>query len=165
MIETARLTLRPPQPGDWPAYRAYRMSPRSTLPGGGEAMAWSMFAAFFGHWTLRGFGRFVAVLRETGQAIGHFGPFMPAGHPEPELTWTLWDAGLEGRGLAFEAASAARDHALGALGWTTAVSYIEAGNTRSQALAARLGAVRDPSAAAPLGEAVQVWRHGTGRVA
>jgi RimJ/RimL family protein N-acetyltransferase len=164
MIETARLILRRPEAADWPAYRAYRLSSRSTAPMP-EGEAWTHFAAFFGHWALRGFGRLVATLKDGGRAIGHFGPFFPAGHPERELTWTLWDAALEGQGLAFEAARAARDHAFGALGWTTAVSYIAPDNARSQALAARLGAARDPAAANPYGDATQVWRHGRGVIA
>jgi RimJ/RimL family protein N-acetyltransferase len=159
MIETPRLILRAPQPGDWPAYRAYRFSPRSTVAGEDEALVWTLFAALFGHWTLRGFGRFIAVLRATGQAIGHFGPLQTAAHPEPELTWTLWDPAAEGQGLAFEAAAAVRDHVFGALGWSTAVSVIDAGNLRSQRLAVRLGAVRDAASPSPLGPDTQVWRH------
>ena len=161
MIDTARLTLRRPEESDWPAYRAYRLSARSTSPMP-EGAAWTHFAAFFGHWTLRGFGRFIATLQ--GRAIGHFGPFFPEGHPERELTWTLWDPALEGQGYAHEAALATRDHAFGPLGWTTAVSYIDPGNLRSQTLAARLGAVRDPVAPNPYGGATQVWRHGAGRL-
>jgi RimJ/RimL family protein N-acetyltransferase len=163
-LTTERLHLRRPEAADWPAYRAYRLSPRSTSPMP-EGAAWTHFAAFFGHWTLRGFGRFVAVLRATGQPIGHFGPFFPEGHPERELTWTLWDASLEGQGLAFEGARAGRDHAFGPLGWGSAVSYIDPANLRSQALAARLGAVRDPLAPNPYGDATQVWRHGRGVIA
>jgi RimJ/RimL family protein N-acetyltransferase len=158
-LSTARLTLRPPEAADWPAYRAYRLSPRSTIPDADEEIIWTLFAAFFGHWALRGFGRFIAVRRDTGAAIGHFGPFFPAGHPERELTWTLWDAACEGQGYAAEAAAACRDHAFAALGWETAVSYIAPGNTRSQALAARLGAAPDPAAPLPPGGGVQVWRH------
>lgn len=163
MIDTARLHLRQPLASDWPAYRAYRQTARSTSPAMPEGEAWTHFAAFFGHWALRGYGRFIAKLQ--GRPIGHFGPFFPESHPEPELSWTLWDATLEGQGYAFEAAQAVRDHAFGPMGWTTAVSYIDPVNTRSQALAARLGAVRDPQAASPYGEASQVWRHGAGRVA
>lgn len=162
MIDTARLTLRRPEDSDWPAYRAYRLSARSTAPMS-EGAAWTHFAAFFGHWTLRGFGRFIATLH--GRPIGHFGPFFPAGHPERELTWTLWDATLQGQGYAFEAAQAVRDHAFGPLGWTTAVSYIDPANARSQTLAARLGAVRDLTAANPYGDTTQVWRHGRGVLA
>lgn len=166
MIDTARLTLRRPDPSDWESFLAYRRSARSTL--GREAPtgeAWSMFAALFGHWQLRGFGRFIAVRRDTGRPIGHFGPFFPEGHPEPELTWTIWDAADEGRGYAHEAAMAARAHAFGPLGWTTAVSYIDRANTRSQALAARLGAVREPGAPTPWTDTAEVWRHGRGRIA
>lgn len=162
-VETGRLILRQPRPEDWDAYRAYRRSPRSSL---GRAVAdgeaWTHFAAFFGHWQLRGFGRFVAQRRDTGAPIGHFGPFFPEGHPEREITWTLWDGALEGQGYATEAARAVVDFALGTLGWTSAVSYIERTNARSQALAARLGAVRDPLAPAPY-DGTDVWRHGRGR--
>ena len=160
MIDTARLTLRQPEATDWPAYRAYRLSSRSST---GSAMpegeAWTNFAAFFGHWHLRGFGRFVATLTETGRSIGHFGPFFPEGHPERELTWTLWAPELEGQAYALEAAYAVRDHAFGRLGWTSAVSYIDPANLRSQRLAARLGAVHDRAAANPYGDATQIWRH------
>lgn len=157
-LTTPRLILRAPQAADWPAYRAYRLTPRSTLPPMREAEAWTHFAAFFGHWSLRGFGRFVITLRDTSQPIGHAGPFHPAGNPEPEITWTLWSPAHEARGFAFEAAQAARNHAFATLGWTTAVSYIDEGNTRSLALAERLGARLDRQAAAP-GAGTLVYRH------
>ncbi len=136
VLDTPRLILRRPDPADWPAYRAYRLSPRSR-PAMDEGNAWTHFAAFFGHWDLRGFGRFIAQARDDGRAVGHFGPFFPAGHPAPELTWTLWSD--EGRGLAFEAAQAVRAHAFGTLGWTTAISLIAPDNARSRRLAERLG--------------------------
>ena len=158
-LSTPRLTLRPPQDSDWPAYRAYRLSSRSTVVAEDKGMIWGMFAALFGHWDIRGFGRFIALDRQTAQPIGHFGSFRPAGHPENELTWTVWDAAHEGRGLALEAASATRDHAFADLGWTTAVSYVDPANSRSQALAARLGAVRDAGAAMPPYSTFEVWRH------
>ncbi len=159
-IETDRLVLRPPETGDWPGYRAFRFSARSPLGRAGmtEDVAWTHFAALFGHWALRGFGRFVIVLRATGAAIGHVGPFRPAGHPEPELTWTLWSAEAEGRGFAFEAAAAARDHVFATLGWPTTVSYITPENARSARLARRLGARPDPEARRPWAS-VTVWRH------
>lgn len=157
VIETARLTLRPPAPQDWPSYRAYRMTQRSTLRMG-EGEAWTHFAAFFGHWALRGFGRFAVTLRATGQAIGHVGPFRPEGHPESEITWTLWSPAVEGQGLALEAATAARDHAFGVLGWDTAVSYIDPANSRSIRLAERLGAVLDGKAQPPQ-PGMLVYRH------
>lgn len=159
VLTTDRLVLRPARDADFPAYRDYRRSARSTVPEGDEGMIWTHFAAFPGHWALRGFGRFVIEERATGMAIGHAGPFRPAGWPEGELTWTLWSQAHEGKGLAFEAAEAARDHAFRDLGWTTAVSYIAATNLRSIRLAERLGAVRDPAAQAPCGHDTVVFRH------
>lgn len=160
VIETDRLILRAPQEGDWPAYRDYRMSARSTTGAIREVgEIWGMFAAFFGHWTLRGYGRFIAVLRTDGTPVGHFGPYFPEGHPERELTWTLWHADREGRGYAFEAATAVGNHLFGPLGWVSAVSYIEPGNLRSQALARRLGAVLELDATDPYHGATQIWRH------
>jgi len=166
-LATERLILRGPEAGDWPAYRAYRLTPRSTHGGAvaDEAAAWAHFAALFGHWALRGFGRFVMVSRASGGAIGHVGPFHPGGQPEPELTWTLWSAEAEGKGLAFEAAEAARAHVFRDLGWRTAVSYIAPGNRRSARLAERLGARPDPGAPLPCWAPATVWRHTAPEVA
>jgi RimJ/RimL family protein N-acetyltransferase len=162
VLTTARLTLRQPTEADWPAYRAYRLGSRSTLPERerAEPVARQHFDGFARHWAERGFGRFALVDRATGQPIGHAGPLEPEGHPERELTWTLWSAAHEGQGYAFEAAAAARDHAFGTLGWATAVSYIVPGNDRSRRLAERLGARLDAGARAPAYEGgCLVYRH------
>lgn len=162
VLTTERMTLRAPQSADWPAYRAYRLSDRSTLTGAQrtEAVARAHFEEFFHHWQHRGFGRFVMVDKASGTAIGHVGPFEPEGHPERELTWTLWSAAHEGKGFAFEAAAAARHHAFDGLGWPTAVSYIVPGNQRSQRLAERLGARLDHAAPAPAYDGgCLVYRH------
>lgn len=159
ILDTPRLILRPPVETDWPAYREYRTSPRSTAPGEDMAMIWTLFAAFFGHWTLRGFGRFIITLRDSGRPVGHAGPQRPEGHPEGELTWTLWDPSLEGQGIAHEAVLATRTHVFRDLGWDTAVSYIEPANHRSIRLAERLGARIDRNAPDPYGGKVHVYRH------
>ena len=52
----------------------------------------------------------------------------------------------EGKGIAHEAAIAARNYAYGVLGWTTAVSYIDEPNIRSRRLAERLGCWHDEEA-------------------
>lgn len=161
VIETARLRLRGVLPSDWEAYRAYRLSSRSTVFSPDEGVIWAQFAAFAGHWALKGFGRFVIEHRATGLPIGHVGPWFPDGYPEPELTWTLWSADHEGQGFAFEAAGAARDFAFVFLRWPTAVSYIDLGNARSRHLAQRLGAWQDLAALIPYA-GVEVWRHDRG---
>jgi RimJ/RimL family protein N-acetyltransferase len=158
VIETARLRLRGVLPADWPAYRAYRLSPRSTLAGADEGLIWTHFAAFAGHWALKGFGRFIIEHRASGRPIGHVGPWFPDSHPEPELTWTLWSAADERQGYAREAAAAARDFAFVFLRWPTIVSYIEAGNARSRHLAACLGARQD-NAATSAYAGCETWRH------
>ncbi|MEO8242644.1 MAG: GNAT family N-acetyltransferase [bacterium] len=163
-LSTPRLTLRRPLEADWPDYLDYRLSDRSTLVGAPDvAVAREHFDGFFAHWAAFGFGRFVMVERASGRPIGHVGPFFPDGHPEPELTWTLWSSAHEGLGLAFEAAQVARDHAFSDLGWTTAVSYIVPGNDRSVRLAERLGARLDPDATAPdYDGGCLVYRHAAG---
>ena len=98
--------------------------------------------------------------QRLGRRAGHDGPWFPAGWPEREIGWSVWRADAEGKGFAYEAATAARAHAFTALGWDTAVSYIDPENTRSIALAERMGASRDDKAAHPGGDLpCYVYRH------
>lgn len=160
VIETERLILRAPEEADFSAYRTYRRSERATrlAPVETEGLIWTLFAAYLGHWQLRGYGRFMIVDRASGATIGHAGPIFPEGWQEPELTWTIFAPAFEGQGFAFEAAHAARAHLYRDLGWTTLVSYIAPDNDRSIALAERLGAVlerTDPGEVAPF----HIYRH------
>lgn len=159
VLTTDRLILRGIEPGDWPAFQEHFASERSSMTGGplAERPAWKVFAANVGHWLLRGFGMWTVTLKD-GTRVGHIGCWYPGTWPEKELGWLIW-ADHEGKGYAFEAAQAARAHAFGTLGWTTAVSYIDHGNSRSIALAERLGAVLDPNAATPGGKPCHVYRH------
>jgi RimJ/RimL family protein N-acetyltransferase len=148
VLETERLVLRAPAPQDYDVWVPFAMSRRAQFIGGpySEAKAWRAFGHMIGHWTMRGFGLFVLTLKDSGQAIGAAGPWYPADWPEKEIGWTLWSSEAEGKGYAYEAALAARDHAYRTLGWTQAVSYIDAPNARSIALAERLGAKQDDTA-------------------
>jgi [ribosomal protein S5]-alanine N-acetyltransferase len=143
VLETQRLILRAPQAGDWPAFREYRASPRSAYAGGvkKEHEAAQQFAAFFGHWVMRGFGRLIAEDRASGVPIGHFGPMQWADADDVELTWTLWRAEAEGKGLAFEAAREVKSWCFGALGLTHAVAMVHRDNAPSHAIARKLGGV------------------------
>ena len=152
VLETERLILRAPKAADWPAWHAMAMSDRSRYIRASEitdGLAWRTMGHIVGHWVLRGFGNFVITRKDDDTALGMAGPWFPEGWPEREIGWSIWSAEAEGTGIAFEAASAARDFAFDTLGWDTAVSYIVAENTRSIALAERLGAVVDPDAAHP----------------
>ncbi|MEZ5750964.1 MAG: GNAT family N-acetyltransferase [Paracoccaceae bacterium] len=162
VLDTGGLILRAPEATDWAAWLAFMQSPRSRHVRAGdmtEGQSWRAFGHVIGHWVLRGFGMFVITEKGHDAALGACGPWFPAGWPEREIGWSIWVDSAEGKGIAFEAARAVRDHVFGALGWDTAVSYIDPANTRSAALAARLGCVKD-AAPAIIGEhAADVWRH------
>ncbi len=162
VLRTERLILRAPGPRDWPAFRAMMASDRARFirpDDFSEGQAWRAFGHVIGHWVLRGFGMFVFTAGDGDAAIGSAGPWFPAGWPEGEIGWSIWSAGAEGKGFAFEAARAARGYAYEVLNWDTAVSYIAPANRRSIALAERLGATRDPDAANPGDAPCLVYRH------
>lgn len=162
VLMTERLVLRAPSRQDWPLFNAFLASPRADFirsTAYAEALAWRAFGHVIGHWVLRGFGSFVFTRKGDDAALGMTGPWFPSGWPEPEIGWAIWSAAAEGRGFAHEAATSARDHAFRALGWTTAVSYIDPGNARSIALAERLGALRDDDAVHSGDAPCCVYRH------
>lgn len=162
VLETDRLILRAPGPQDWPAFRAMMASDRACFIRSDtmdDPLAWRAFGHVIGHWVLRGWGSFVFTPRGDDTALGMAGPWFPAGWPEPEIAWALWTQEAEGKGLAFEAAQTARGYAYDILQWNTAVSYVAPGNTRSIALAERLGATRDDTAAHPGDAPCHVYRH------
>lgn len=157
-LTTRRLCLRQPRATDLGAYTRYCASDRSRFVRGPftATEAFDTFAAIIGHWTLRGFGRYV--IAQNGAPIGHVGPpAMDERHP-PEFTWTLWTADAEGHGFATEACRAVLTHLFADLGWSSVASYIDAENHASRALALRLGAKSDPAAAVPLPGCV-AFRH------
>jgi RimJ/RimL family protein N-acetyltransferase len=159
--ESERLYLRPTAAGDWPVFRDYALSERAQLSMGvdTETAAWQGFAHLIGHRNIRGFAPFAISLRSgNGRAIGMAGPYFPAGWPEPELGWQLWDGQFEGKGYASEAVVMARSWCAGAFGWKNMVSYINEGNVPSIRLAERLGCRRDETAQRRA-DGSPVWRH------
>lgn len=139
-LTTERLTLRAPEWADFDAYAAGRASQRMVTVGGPfkRSDAFQSYCALLGHWQLRGYGRWMVEETATKTPVGIVGLFYPEGWPEPELAWSVFDHG-EGKGFASEAAIASRAFAYGTLGWTRLVSMIDPTNTRSVALAKRLG--------------------------
>ena len=108
-LQTERLTLRGQRASDFDAYAAFWAGPRAESFGGPYSRrdAWDSFAQDAGHWVLRGFGQWMLEDKATGEPAGFVGFIRPDRYEEVELGWTLFDA-FEGKGLAYEAAMAAR---------------------------------------------------------
>ena len=96
--------------------------------------------------------------RETDAPLGIVGPFFPESWPEPEIAWSVFAAG-EGKGIAYEAAMASRKYAYETLGWTTAISLVDPANTRSVALAKRMGCVAGETYEHETLGVMHIWRH------
>lgn len=160
VLTTQRLTLRGPGPEHLEPYAAFRMSERARPVGGpySRAQAEASYAQLAAQWTERGYGRWIVTETASGTALGVVGILHPVTWPEPELAWSMF-AGGEGRGMAHEAAVAARAHAYGPLGMTTLISLVDPANTRSAALATRLGAQREGMFDVPGFGPTPVWRH------
>ena len=163
VLRTERLTLRAPTLADWPAYRDFYASDRAAILGGPRETwaAWTLFASDLGHWHLHGFGWWT--IDDGAGPAGICGVHHPPNHAEAELGWSLWDRAL-GRGYATEAAAAARDWWRGRAPGGALVSYIDAGNAASQAVARRLGA-RTAGARAAHDPAAEIWVHRGGDAA
>jgi len=159
VLRTKRLTLRAPRLEDFAAYAAIACGPRADTIDGPMTRdaAWDDFMRMVGLWILRGHGVWTveAKGRIAGFALIGFEP----GDQEPELGYFTAD-GLEGQGIATEAARAVLEHAFGALGLNRLVSYIHPGNAASIAVARRLGAVQDGVV-----DGSQVWVHLAGGAA
>lgn len=159
-LTTDRLTLRAPDHRDIAPITEFYGSHRSQFVGGPKSTenAWRHLALEIGHWTLAGYGRWAVDDTATGTPVGLVGLWNPAGWPEPEIGWDLWD-GHTGKGYATEAALAARSYAYDTLGWTTAISLVAPGNSGSARVAARLGARHDGDVTHPALGHLHIWRH------
>lgn len=159
ILRTQRLILRAPLMADYPAYARFMASDRSRMMGGPHRhwAAWGMFASDVAMWQLYGHGALMIDLAEAGTCIGQVGINHGPMFPEKELGWMLYD-GYEGRGFATEAGGAMKDWAFQVLGLNTLVSYFDPENSRSMAVSARLGGVRDDTAV-PQDEGDVVFRY------
>ena len=101
---------------------------------------WRALASYLGHWQLRGYGPYAVVEKMTGSMVGPVGLWFPVEWPEPEIKWSLTRR-FWGSGFATEAARAVRDMAATVLQRTRLISVIRPGNTRSRAVARRIGGV------------------------
>ncbi len=160
-LVTERLLLRPIRREDFDPWVEFAADPESMRFLGGpqpRAVAWRAFGLMAGSWALYGFGMFSVIERASGRWLGRVGPWRPDGWPGNEIGWGICRH-AEGRGVAQEAATAAIDWALDALGWESFIHCIDDGNVRSTALAHRLGSVwqRRALLPAPIGVEIDVY--------
>ncbi|NOD65354.1 MULTISPECIES: GNAT family N-acetyltransferase [unclassified Ruegeria] len=158
-IETERLILRAPHLDDLPAMTAFFATERSHMVGGpkDEFESWKSLLGFIGHWALRGYGCWNITDRASEKFAGWVGIIDAPGWDEPELGWALMEE-FEGQGIAYEAATAARDYAARHFGLNGVMSYLAHANHRSRALMERLGATYEREGEV-VGKRCQVWRH------
>jgi RimJ/RimL family protein N-acetyltransferase len=140
-LHSERLIMRAVTQDDFDPMAEFFADPVSKFYGGpcGRDDAWRKFAAYLGHWGLRGYGPWGLEVKTTGQFVGITGLWFPEGWIEPEITWALVPA-AHGHGYATEAASRSLEAAYENFGWTTAVSVISVDNPASAAVATRIGA-------------------------
>lgn len=158
-LRTERFVMRAPKPSDFEAYADFRTSKRAIGVGGPytREQAFESLCGVVGHWQIEGYGRWI-VTDPDDTPLGIVGPSNSPDWPEPEISWSVF-AAAEGKGVAYEAALAARKYTYSVLGWSTVISCVSHANTRSHALAERMGAARDGSFIhAELGELL-IYRH------
>ncbi len=140
-IETERLVLRAWRDDDLDAYAAMCGNAEFARFFGkplDRAEAWRQLCENLGHWELRGFGLWAVEEQATGALVGRVGLYRPEGWPGLEVGWGL-DPAVWGRGYATEGGRASLDFAWTVLGADRVISIIDPANTRSIAVAERLG--------------------------
>lgn len=158
-VETERLILREARESDLDEIAIFMASERSHFIGGplDRANCWRLISSHFGHWLLRGYGMWHIHHKTDDLMIGACGFIFREGWDEPELGWNV-HGGYEGKSIAFEAATAARAYGAKHFNLDGVISYLDPANTRSIALAKRLGATFEREGTL-LGHDVHVYRH------
>ncbi|AVL55007.1 N-acetyltransferase [Roseobacter denitrificans] len=158
-VRTERFVLRAPRRSDLDAYTAFRTSDRAKGIGGPFPAfdTHAKLCSLVGHWLIEGFGRWIVADKDDAP-LGVVGFYYPDGWPEPEIAWSVFEH-AEGQGVAYEAAVATRAYAYDVLNWKTVMSCISPDNSRSLALARRMGAVFERSFTHSVEGELQIWRH------
>jgi RimJ/RimL family protein N-acetyltransferase len=147
VLETERLRLRGWQPEDLAVFTRMNADPEVTRHlGEGRTLdagqTWRACAALIGHWTMRGYGQWIAEEKTTGTAMGRIGLYHPVDWPGLEVGWTLarehW-----GRGYATEGARAALGYAFDVVRADTVISLVRPDNLRSIRVVEKLGGALD----------------------
>lgn len=159
VLDTQRLTLRAPRKSDLPTLTAFFQTERSHTVSGPATPpeVFSKLTSMIGHWAIMGHGLWAIEARDNGDFLGWTGVICPPEWDEPELAWTVF-AHAEGKGYAFEAARAVRAFAAQEMKLDGLISYIHPDNTRSAALAERLGATLETTRTWR-GAPIHIYRH------
>jgi RimJ/RimL family protein N-acetyltransferase len=144
---TERLTLTPVALTDYDDLLAMWQDPeviRHIFPEPlSDEDVWFRLLRDLGHWEALGHGNWTLRLKDTGEHVGSVGVLdyhrvLTPAFDAPELGWGLRSA-FQGKGLAFEALSAALTWCDDALNAARTVCMIDPTNAPSLALAARAG--------------------------
>ena len=145
-LRTERLLLRAFRAADIDSWAPMEADPEVRRYRGNNQRSrnevWGMMEASLGQWALRGYGVWAIELATEGRFAGFAGLLHPADWPEAELSYSL-ARDFWGRGIATEAARAARDWAFANRGFGRLASFIWPENARSIRVAEKLGAVRE----------------------
>jgi RimJ/RimL family protein N-acetyltransferase len=171
-LETARLVLRAFRADDHEALAAMWADPEVVRYIGGNPLSredtWRRSLAACGQWPYTGFGYWIAELRESGEVVGQLGfadfkrDMQPSIEGEPELGY-VFSPSVHGRGIAYEACSAALEWADSNLDAASYPAIISPENKASIRLAERLGFERVPDGVYR-GEPIALFRRpGPGR--
>jgi [ribosomal protein S5]-alanine N-acetyltransferase len=144
-LTTERLVLRPLRFEDLDPFFAAMTSEevRASLHVPADfsrGAAWGTLCQLAGLWELRGFGQWALEERVTGRFVGRAGLYwrVEGDWPGVEVGWML-DPACWGSGYATEAGARAVRYGFEELGEEQLFSVILPGNTRSEAVARRLG--------------------------
>jgi RimJ/RimL family protein N-acetyltransferase len=154
-VVTPRLLLRCFEPADVAAYAAIRAKPEvMRFLAGGEALCATAAAdaeriagELAAQWDAVGYGPWAVVDRASGELLGHAGlRLLPDEGGETEVLYLL-DSRVWGRGLATEAALAARDFGFSRLGLPRLVGYALPENRGSARVLEKIGMRREATVA------------------
>jgi RimJ/RimL family protein N-acetyltransferase len=167
-LTTARLRLRAwhaEDEADMAAINNDREVVRYVSRPTGAAASEPFATKMLSHWHEHGFGMWAVESREpelSGSCLGYVGiaypKFLPVLASQPEIGWRLARRAW-GRGLATEAALAAREHAFDVLRLEALISIIHPENARSQRVAQKLGMTVSTHVHNPhMDRDVEVWQ-------
>jgi len=146
-LETKRLRLRGFVAADIDAIASIYADPEVarfiTMDGVPQSRlnTWKSMTNMMGHWALRGFGMWAVELKATQELIGFMGPHFPETWPGQEIGWAVARAHW-GRGYATEGVRASLDYAFQTLRWPKVIHIINPANTRSIAVAEKIGSTK-----------------------